>query len=99
MAIFLCALASIKGCTSSWIRIQPTKINADPCGCGTLKNIYTLFRFVRHRKVDLQQQCWGSGSAWFWASRIRIHKSEVRIRIRLRILPFSHEQTEIMLAK
>jgi hypothetical protein len=51
-------------------------------------------------------QCWlsgsrtGSGSACFWAFRIRIHQSEVRIRIR--ILPFSHrcvERTEIMPAK
>ncbi len=47
-------------------------------------------------------QCWGSGSGWFWASRIRIHQSEVRILIRIRILSFSHkgvERTEIMLAK
>ncbi len=38
-----------------------------------------------------------AGSAYFWASRIRI-----LIRIRIRILPFSHkrvEQTEIVLAK
>ncbi len=41
-------------------------------------------------------QCWGSGSACFWASRIRIHQSEVCI------LPFSHkcvEQTEKIIAK
>jgi hypothetical protein len=36
------------------------------------------------KKVDYHYQCWGSGSAGFWASRIRI-----------RILLFS----EIMLAK
>jgi hypothetical protein len=23
--------------------------------------------------IDSSEPCWGSGSAWFWASRIRIH--------------------------
>ncbi len=38
-------------------------------------------------------QCLGSGSAYFWASRIRINLSKawIRIRIWIRILPFSHD--------
>ena len=42
-------------------------------------------------------QCWGSvsaGSACFWASRIRIHKSEVRIRLRIRILLLSGKNSK-----
>jgi hypothetical protein len=49
------------------------------------------------KKVKLRQ-CWGSGSAGFWASWIRIYQSQELIRL----LPFSHtgvERTEIMLAK
>ncbi len=43
-----------------------------------------------------------SGSACFWASRIRIHGSEVWIRLRLRILPLSYKgvaRIERLLAK
>jgi hypothetical protein len=54
---------------------------------------------MNHMRVfESFEQCWasgsGTGSACFWATRIRIHRSEVRIRIRLRILPFSHKCVE-----
>ncbi len=52
---------------SFWIQIQPTNINADPCGSGS----------------TALKQCCGSGSTGstcFWASRIRIR---IRILISL----------------
>jgi hypothetical protein len=46
------------------------------------------------RRSESFSHHWGSGSGYFWVSRIWIHKSEVRIWIRLRILPFSHKGVE-----
>ncbi len=43
---------------------------------------------TRRLKVTIEKsfnQCCGSGSTCFWASRIRIHQSELWIRIRFRI--------------
>jgi hypothetical protein len=82
---------------------DPTELAPDQEHWGCLmgwRSTYLHHCWVTFCTVNLQQ-AERSGEDWdpcFWASKIRIRKSDVLIRI----LPFSHEgveRTEIMLAK
>jgi hypothetical protein len=82
--------------------ISDTPVSKLAIPSNFLKNYTGTFRFSCRNNLagNCHGQCWGSGSAFFWASRIRTHQSAVQIRIQ--ILPFflkGVERTEIKLAK